>query len=263
MKPNKSLFIKITVFFLIVFLCVACFVKYKNQKKTPQTPPASYINYRLEPSNFQGYSVKHTYYKLSYSEKHEQAEWVAYRLKPKYLIKNTERKDNFKSDPLVKTGSAELSDYRNSGYDRGHLLPSADMVFSEQANSETFYLSNMSPQEASFNRGVWKQLEEQVRDYVMERGELFIITGPILTDSLKEIGENGVDVPDFYYKIVADIDSSNIKSVAYLLKNEKSNGELEEFIVSIDSIETMTHIDFFVDFPDSLEAIFEAKKSLF
>lgn len=263
MSTKRSLFINTSIFLLLVFLCIACFVKYQNQTTSTKKETKNYSYYNVRPSTYQGDLVKHTYYTLSYSEKHEQAEWVAYHLKPAYLIKNTERKDNFKSDPLVKTGSAQLSDYRNSGYDRGHLLPSADMAFSEQANSETFYLSNMSPQEASFNRGVWKKLEEQVRDYVMERGELYIMTGPVLSDSLKEIGSNGVDVPDYYYKIVADIDSSTIKTIAYLLKNEKSDLELERFIVSIDSIETMTHIDFFVDFPDSLEAIFESKKSLF
>lgn len=259
------LFGKLILFFFLVFFCVACFVLFKNKQPTPIPTPVtkSYLSYDLRPTNAQGYSVKHTYYTLSYSEKHEQPEWVAYRLKPEYPVKTTDRKDNFRTDPLVKTGSAELNDYKNSGYDRGHLLPSADMVFSEQANSETFYLSNMSPQEASFNRGIWKKLEEQVRSYVNERGELFVITGPVLTDTLKEIGKNGVDVPDYYYKIVADIDSFSIKTVAYLLKNEKSELALEEFIVSIDSIETMTHIDFFFEFPDSLEAIFESQKSLF
>lgn len=265
MSNRRSLSINMFIFLLLIFLCIACFVKYQNHHTNSITKLESknYTDYNFYPTTYQGNLVKHTYYTLSYSEQHEQAEWVAYRLKPEYLIKKTARKDNFKCDPLIKTGSAEISDYRNSGYDRGHLVPSADMIFSEQANAETFYLSNISPQVDSFNRGIWKKLEEQTRNYVYQRGELFIITGPVLTHSLKEIGTNGVDVPHYYYKIIADIDSSTIKTVAYLLKNEKSALELEQFIVSIDSIETMTHLDFFYEFPDSLEAIFESQKSLF
>lgn len=263
MQKRKSLFVNIAIFLFIVFLCVACFVQYKNQSPKPDSVFKSFTDYDFIPSNVQGTTVAHLFYTLSYSEKHEQAEWVAYLLHPEYLIKSTERKDNFKSDPLVKTGSAELSDYKGSGYDRGHLVPSADMAFSEKANSETFYMSNMSPQKDGFNRGIWKKLEEHVRDYVRERGELYVITGPILTDSLKEIGDNGVDIPEYYYKIIADIDSSTITTIAYLLRNEKSDLGLENFIVPIDSIETMTKIDFFYSFPDSLEAIFESQKSFF
>lgn len=257
---------KVIVFFLLLFFCVACFVIYNKNKSIATDSKSTTIHlvqYSVLPSTAQGQIVRHTYYTLSYSEKHEQPEWVTYQLKPEYLIKNTERKDNFRSDPLIVTGSAELSDYKNSGYDRGHLLPSADMTFSEKANSETFYMSNMSPQSPDFNRGIWKKLEEKVRDFVVSRGELTIITGPVLTNQLSEIGKNGVDIPNYYYKIVADIDSTSIKTVAYLLKNEKSDLELEEFIVSIDSIETITKIDFFTEYPDSLEQIFETTPNSF
>jgi endonuclease G len=92
----------------------------------------------------------------------------------------TKRKDNFRSDPKVKTGSAALSDYKGSGYDRGHLAPAADFKWSATAMSESFYMSNMSPQVPGFNRGIWKNIESTVRNWAVENDEIYIVTGPVL-----------------------------------------------------------------------------------
>ena len=124
--------------------------------------------------------IEHTYYTLSYSEDHEQAEWVQYTLKSEYLNSNISRTDNFRTDPLVRTTSSELIDYKGSGYDRGHLAPAADMKYNSTSMSESFFMSNMSPQSASFNRGIWRKIEKQFRDWSYEYGELVIVTGPIL-----------------------------------------------------------------------------------
>ena len=109
-----------------------------------------------------GQIVHHTNYTLQYNEEHEQASWVAYRLTGQQIQNpSTKRKDNFRSDPKVKTGSASLSDYKGSGYDRGHLAPAADFKWSATAMSESFYMSNMSPQVPSFNRGIWKNMKSR------------------------------------------------------------------------------------------------------
>ena len=102
--------------------------------------------------------VNHLGYSLSYNEKNEQASWVAYELTADQVRGTVKRKDSFRSDPLIKTGSASLSDYKGSGYDRGHLAPAADMKWSTTAMSESFFMSNMSPQLPGFNRGIWKKL---------------------------------------------------------------------------------------------------------
>ena len=107
----------------------------------------------------QGELVKHKYYTLSYNEDCEQANWVAYKLTSDMVLGHAVRKNNFKEDPDVETGSAKLIDYKGSGYDRGHLCPAAAMKISNQAMSESFYMSNMSPQVPGFNRGKWKSLE--------------------------------------------------------------------------------------------------------
>ena len=103
-------------------------------------------------------------YSLGYIEYHEQPAWVTYKLtRTEATTKAAKRGDDFREDPSVPTGSATLADYRRSGYDRGHLAPAADMAFSSKTMSESFYMSNMSPQKPAFNRGCWKELEEQVR----------------------------------------------------------------------------------------------------
>ena len=105
------------------------------------------------------------YYTLCYRESYEQAEWSAYCLRAFMLQKNAKRTNDFRPDPEILGGSATLADYKRSGYDRGHLTPAGDMVFSREAMSETFYMSNMCPQAAAFNRGIWKDLEDQVREW--------------------------------------------------------------------------------------------------
>lgn len=202
--------------------------------------------------------IERPYYTLRYSEEHEQAIWVAYKLSADSLKQEKfPRKDDFRKDPRVRTGSASLSDYKGTGYDRGHLAPAADFSYDEFALSQTFYMSNMSPQDASFNRGVWKKLEEQVRKWSMEDSDIYVVTGPILNKQFTTIGENKVSIPEYYYKIVLDINKPEIKAIAFLLKNEKSGESLETFTVTIDKIEELSGLDFFPTMPDDLEDILE------
>lgn len=120
-------------------------------------------------------------YALGYIEYHEQAAWVVYKLtRDEVQTKVSKRKNRFKEDPEIPTGSACSADYLRSGYDRGHLAPAADMAFSERTMADSFYYSNMSPQHPKFNRGIWKKLEEQVRHFAVREGEVYVVTGPVL-----------------------------------------------------------------------------------
>jgi endonuclease G len=203
--------------------------------------------------------VIHKYYSLSYSEADEQAEWVAYLLTFQMPTSVVERTDDFRVDPLVPTGSASLSDYTGSGYDRGHLCPAEDMSFSKVAMNETFYLSNMSPQDPSFNRGIWSSLEAQVRNWALAYDSLYVITGPVLTSKIGTIGANKVSVPKYYYKVILDYCQPEIKILAFLIPNEKGVGTFRSYAVSVDSIEVVTGIDFFPALPDNIEISLESK----
>ena len=151
---------------------------------------------QYQPVSKKGELIKHTYYTLSYVEEHEQANWVYYQIREG----GYHRKDDFRIDEDVSTGSATLEDYEGSNLHRGHMCPAAAMGFSKQAISETFCMSNISPQFGSFNRGIWKTLENRVRNLSI-KGTTHVVTGPIFRDNIKTIGDNKVTVPGYYYNV--------------------------------------------------------------
>ena len=202
--------------------------------------------------------VAHSHYKLSYAEAHEQAEWVMYTLQGSGLNPSIGRTDNFRPDPGVSTGTAKLSDYRGSGFDRGHLAPAADMKYTNTSMSESFFMSNMSPQTPSFNRQIWRKIESQFRNWGHEYGKIIIVTGPVLNgDYSGSIGSSGVTVPKYYYKVA--IDPNNLeRNIAVLIENKGSSANLQSFVVSIDYLESLTGIDFFYKLDDALEIQIES-----
>lgn len=204
--------------------------------------------------------VSHTGYTLSYSEEYEVPYWVAYKLSRESLEQSTvSRKDNFREDELIPTGSAELSDYRKSGYDRGHMAPAADFKWSEEAMDDTFYLSNMCPQNHSFNAGIWNDLESAVRSIAYEDEEIYVVTGPVLTDGPYEtIGSNNVAVPRYFYKVILDYTEPVIKAIGFVMPNENSSEPLEYFAMTVDEVEEITGIDFFPSLPDDIEETIES-----
>lgn len=207
--------------------------------------------------------IVHTNYTLQYNERYEQADWVAYELTKKEVKGSIRRKDDFRSDPFVMTGSADLADYKQSGFDRGHLAPAGDMKFSFKAMDESFYMSNMSPQRPGFNRGIWKELETMVRRWAEEDGSLYVVTGPVLNKkNYPTIGENKVAVPEYYYKVLLDYTEPEIKGIGFILPNRKTENPIEGFAVPIDRVEVMTGIDFFPELPDDEEENIESHADL-
>jgi endonuclease G, mitochondrial len=101
---------------------------------------------QLVPASTTGHIIEHTYFTLSYSETHEQAEWVYYELTPDFINGSLARTDDFRRDTDIKTGSAQLEDYQGSGFDRGNLCPAGDLKLNRVSMSESFLMANMSPQ---------------------------------------------------------------------------------------------------------------------
>ena len=191
--------------------------------------------------------VHHRYYSLGYEEAWEQARWVAYTLTPKQLsTRRVKRRDDFRPDPNVRTGSAERDDYRRSGYTRGHLVPAGDMAFDEVAMNETFYYSNMSPQLAEHNGAVWRELEETSRDWVRASVKHYIVTGPIIGERPKTIGANQVAVPRAFFRVMLRDDGEGI---GYIIAHDRQSDPLSKFAVSIDEVERQTGLDFFPELP--------------
>jgi endonuclease G len=201
--------------------------------------------------------ISHAGYSLLYNEPHEQANWIAYDLTKEETNKLFDRTDKFIPDPKVKTGTANDKDYFGSGYDRGHLAPASDMGWSSTTMSESFYYSNISPQISSFNRGIWKKLEELVRSWAIENNTIYIVTGPVLTKGLPSIGENKVTVPNYFYKVILDYSAPGVKGIGFIIPNVGSSEPLQHYAFSIDSVEKYTGIDFFPLLPDDQEELIE------
>ncbi|MBK9512347.1 MAG: DNA/RNA non-specific endonuclease, partial [Flavobacteriales bacterium] len=136
--------------------------------------------------------IEHPGHMLVYDEKHEQAKWVAHIAAPDLITGNLARIDTFLPDPLVSTGTAVTADYWFSGYDRGHLVPSADMRWNMKALEATYLYSNISPQLPELNRESWADLEDWVRRYVnYSKRRLYVVTGPVLREGLPTMKNDG------------------------------------------------------------------------
>ena len=204
--------------------------------------------------------INHNGYSLSFSIQHKQAEWVAYQL-TKLKIQNgyLPRTNSFRPDPKIPELCASSYDYSNSYYDRGHLVPASDMRWSEKAMEESFYMSNISPQHYSFNRGAWIKLERRVRRWAVAYDSIYVVTAGVLNDNLQKIGlDSTLSVPEYFYKVILHSGNEDKKAIGFLMPNEKINKPIEHFAVSVDSIESATGIDFFFNIPDVLEEKLES-----
>jgi len=204
--------------------------------------------------------VRHKAMFLSYSPEYKQARWVAHIITPDVITGTVFRTNDFRVDSAIKGGSAVESDYflksykadstivyDGFGYDRGHLAPSADFRWSQEALSESYFYSNMSPQLADFNRGIWGNLEDAIRGYIFRNSssQLYVVTGPVLENGLSKIerGTNKIPIPNKYWKVV--IDPVKNKGIGFILPNKPSDKPLSSYAVSIDEVEKLTGLDFY------------------
>lgn len=198
---------------------------------------------------------------LSHDSGRKTPAWVAERVTRDRLRLKLKRSDNFRPDSDLPKGSrAELSDYKGSGYDRGHMAPAADMGWDGQAMSESFYLSNMVPQVgAGMNRGIWAELEKKVRNWVQQRGELYVYSGPIYREGeAKTIGANKVAVPGSLFKVI--LDPKQREAMALIMPNQPLRTEdLPKYLVPVREVERQTGLQFFSTLPieeqDRIESV--------
>ncbi len=196
-------------------------------------------------------------YVVSHDNRNKTAHWVCERLNSSRLRKRVSRKDNFKPDKsIAEEHRAEKSDYRGSGFDRGHLAPAADAPRSRRDMDATFLLSNMSAQVGvGFNRHYWKGLEKKIRDWAKASDNLYVITGPLYTPAdfesgrlvqYRVIGDNDVAVPTHFFKVMLREIDDEIEMLALVLPNETidSSTDLTEFIRSVDDVERTSGLDF-------------------
>lgn len=215
-------------------------------------------------------------YALQHSTVDKIAIWVCEHIGKQQLEGDAERRDPFRPDPLLPVGQrSELTDYKSSGYARGHQAPAANQAESQELNDETFYLSNMAPQNGSHNSGIWARLEGRVRDWVKngDLDEAKVITGGMFYDPKEEsettadgvinyvqVGANKVSVPTHFYKIVlGKPPGGEWQAIAFVIENKKppAGAQHDGYIKSIDWIEERTGLNFFPDLDPAQEAALE------
>lgn len=201
--------------------------------------------------------IRHTGFTLSYNNNLRLANWVGYELTAQETDGDVERSDWFDIDPNVKGTKVRHADYTHSGFDRGHLAPAADMKWDEQAMVESFYMSNICPQVHALNAGAWNTLENRVRSWAKRDSAVIVVCGPIVDKEPMTIGNNRVAVPTHFYKVIASPYIDNPRGIAFVMPNEAIDAPIYNYAVTIDSVESITGIDFLYNLPDTLENYIE------
>ncbi len=194
------------------------------------------------------------HYTLGYSFYFRQAKWALEIIDEKDEDVEVERHDNFRSDFRIPPYfRADLKDYYKSGFDRGHLVASANQIDKKIQNSETFLLSNMAPQHPGFNRVIWRQLEKSIRELNGREDiyETYVITGPIfyfdqMVTCIGEDDDNGVSLPvphAFFKSILAEDKMGKFHLWSFLVPNKEADDELKDFLVTTHFVEKVAGIE--------------------
>ncbi len=207
----------------------------------------------------QGQILQRTGYTLSYDSKNKTPQWVAWELTKEETKGKEERSTEFYPDPDVIGTQVVTYDYSHSGYDRGHMAPAGDMKWNKQAMQESFYMSNICPQDHNLNTEDWNDLEMKTREWARQYGKVYVVCGPIYTGKRNEyIGEHRVKVPDAFFKVILINNSKKQCALGFLFENEAGENPLEKYLVPVDKIEEITGMDFFSALPDEQENQLEA-----
>lgn len=208
--------------------------------------------------------LKRVGYTVSYNAQTRQPNWVAWRLTDSRTTGDANRKDyKFAADEEVAAPRAEDSDYRSSGYDRGHMCPAGDNKFDAEAMRQSFLFTNICPQAPTLNRGDWNEMELACRRWAKQHGSLYVVCGPVFykKSRRKTIGRNKVAVPDAFFKVVLCNDGTP-KAIGFIYKNADGNRPMGDYVNTVDEVERITGFDFFPSLPDEVEKKVEAKCNL-
>ena len=234
--------------------------KEEVEKKVKPIQPKEKITYKnLEIPEWQPTTahqqINNLGYTSSYNTSYGIPNWVAYELtRSEAASQEAKRSDKFMPDPKVKGRSATNDDYKGSGYDKGHMAPAADMKWSETVMEQSFYFTNICPQVPGLNRGVWKYLEEDIRKWAIRDSALVIVCGPLFTkEQVRYIPETHVAIPDAYFKVVCSPYTPEPRGIAFIFPNGKVSKKASEYVVTIDSVEAITGMDFLSKLPDDIE----------
>ncbi|GIU82336.1 MAG: DNA/RNA non-specific endonuclease [Acidobacteria bacterium] len=218
-------------------------------------------------SDPENYLLVNEYMVISYSRSKMIPNWVAWRVTPSDLG-DLEREDSFRPDERLPSGFERVlpSDYTGSGFDRGHLCPSADRTSHPEAMASTFLMTNIAPQTPDLNRGPWEKLESYLRSLVRRRNDVYVIAG--------NYGEKGkikrkITIPTNFWKIAVVLPTGSSPSsinertriIAVDMPNVKGIKDDDWFTyrTTVRDIEQKTGYNFFSNLPQNLQEMLETK----
>lgn len=205
--------------------------------------------------------ITHKGFTLSYNADACIPEWVAYELTADETRGEAEREDAlFQKDPSYRNTQAMREDYSGSGWTKGHMACAGDFHWDKEALDETFYLTNICPQDEELNKGDWNYLEKQIRYWARDYGKVWVVSGPIIGDNIYgTIGDRDVVIPDAFFKAVLIEKKGKYHSIAFVMDNDDKRYYLDNCAMSVNELEELTGLDFFPDLYDNTEETIESK----
>lgn len=230
---------------------------------TEAMPPLHELEKVKMPADIDNQMLNYRGFTVAFNPSKHQPNYTVWTLEPEetdgpYTRKNS----NFQPDTNV-SGSATLADYKNSGFDRGHMAPAADMKWSKQAMADCHLLTNMCPQDNRLNAGAWATVEKNSRKWALRHGPLIIVAGPVLSDRLpRTIGRSRIPVPERFFKVILAPHATPPMGIAFIMPNSYVEGGAQATVTSIDEVEAITGFNFFHALPDNIEAEVEQQNTL-
>ena len=241
---------------------VSGYADFRNptRKTTQDKSTSTSVNHLPKAQEKEYPIISYSGYEVMYNPEYKIPRWVKYELLASETDGEWSRKGlKFTPDPSVSLPQADDSDYRGSGWSRGHMAPAADFKWSSKSMIETFYFTNCCPQDLSLNSGQWQTLEKKVRDWANRYGSVIVYTGPIILDNVYgTIGYNKVVVPDAFFKAIL----AGEQSIAFVMYNHNNNENMQKCALSVDDLEALSGIDFFAELDDDFENRVEATYNL-
>jgi endonuclease G, mitochondrial len=254
MMTFKNALFKIATLFSCIVIACSC-TQHKNVQEQ-QTASSNTISAFQPESNL---NIQRLGYVLAYDGRIRGASWVHEELTPDSIANNNVDRSHFDfmEDPKIPSHlRSNKADFKGSGFDRGHLRPAANAKSSAEAMKETFYLSNITPQDPQLNRKYWLKLEKYTRDLTKSSDVVYVTTGPLFLPEegedgkryvkYKVIGANDVAVPTHYFKVLQTKKRAAIKTEAFIIPNEpiQEDYPLEKFAVTLEKVEKAAGIVF-------------------
>ena len=248
----------------LLFVCVGSYGVLSTEHRE-KALNKSRIELPAKKKGYSEYILNHMGYTVSFNKNTMQPNWVAWELTAHEVEGKHARSNNFQPDPSLPPHlRVTTEEYIGSGYDRGHMAPSADMKWSLRAMIECFYMSNICPQNGSLNGGGWSSLEKTCRRWAKENGRIFIVCGPVFKGNKhKWIGRtHKIPVPEGFFKVVLSLKKGDEKAIGFYYRNTSAKQTMEEAAMSVDDAEALTGYDFYPLLPKELEKKIEAVFSL-